>query len=82
MKVFRAGLLSAAAAASALLPFAPPVAATLTPCPDGLVLLPASTVPQGQQKDKNVNGLVCAKLGEDGKYHGGPDDNVVDDIVR
>jgi hypothetical protein len=81
MKIIRAGFLSAAVAASALVSFAPPSPATLTPCPDGLTLVPSSLVPQGQKKDKNNNGLVCAKLGADGEFHGGPDDNVVDDIV-
>jgi hypothetical protein len=83
MKIVRAGFLGAAVAASVLVFFAPPGGAdSPTPCPDSFSPVPASSllVPQGQQKDKNKNGVVCVKLGADGKFHGGPDD-VVDDIV-
>lgn len=48
-------------------------------CPDGLILVPASFVEQGTKKDKNANGLICAKV-QDGKVVGGPDD-AVDDIL-
>jgi hypothetical protein len=40
--------------------------------------VPASLVPQGAKKDKNGNGIVCAKY-QDGQFVGGPDD-FVDDI--
>jgi hypothetical protein len=30
-------------------------------CPDGIHLVPVSAVQNGQVKDKNHNGLVCAK---------------------
>jgi hypothetical protein len=48
-------------------------------CPDRMVLVPASAVVSGDAKDKNNNGVVCAKLV---KATGGPDDrSVVDDII-
>jgi hypothetical protein len=50
-------------------------------CPDNHVILLAATVTNGEKKDKNGNGLVCGKAGADGEFHGGPDDNLVDDIV-
>jgi hypothetical protein len=83
MGIAKAGLLGAAVAASVLVSLAPSASAsTPIPCSDNMSLVPASTVPQGQQKDKNKNGLVCAKLGTDGQFHGGPDDNTIaDDIV-
>jgi hypothetical protein len=51
-------------------------------CPDHMYLVPASTVQSGSAKDKNGNGLVCAKYA-DGGLKGGPDDRsaVSDDIV-
>ena len=50
-------------------------------CPDGMILLPASTLTSGDAKDKNHNGLVCGKF-MDGRVTGGPDDRTaVDDIV-
>ena len=71
-----------AVAASLLMFSAPPASAgSPVPCPDSLVPVPAGSVPQGEQKDKNGNGLVCAYRA-DSKSHGGPDDDsVVDDIV-
>jgi hypothetical protein len=49
-------------------------------CPEGMLLLPASSVTSGAAKDKNDNGLVCAKV-KNGPT-GGPDDrSVIDDIV-
>lgn len=47
-------------------------------CPDGHILLPAEI---GSGNDKNGNGLVCGKIGPDGKVHGGPDDRIDDIIV-
>jgi hypothetical protein len=47
-------------------------------CPDGHILLLAEI---GSGKDKNNNGLVCGKIGDDGKVHGGPDDRTDDIIV-
>jgi hypothetical protein len=80
MKMVRAGFLVADVATSALVLLTPPVIAQPAPCPDGSMPLPASLVPSGDKKDKNDNGLVCAKLLEE--PHGGPDDNsVVDDII-
>jgi hypothetical protein len=38
-------------------------------------------VPGSEKKDRNGNFVVCGKVGPDGKFHGGPDDNLVDDIV-
>jgi hypothetical protein len=84
MKVLRTGLLGVLAVASALMFRAPSTAAdSPSPCPDSFLFpVPASSVPQGAHKDKNGNGIVCARLGSDGQFHGGPDDNsVVDDIV-
>ena len=50
-------------------------------CPDGMVVLLANSVVSGEAKDKNQNGLVCAKY-TDGRSKGGPDDRLVaDDIV-
>jgi hypothetical protein len=82
MKIVRAGFLGAAVVASALMFFAPPAGAdSPTPCADSFLSLPvsASLVPQGEQKDHNGNGIVCAKY-QDGKFVGGPDDTT-DDIV-
>jgi hypothetical protein len=80
MKVVRAGFLVAAVATSALVLFTPPTIAQPTPCPDGSMPFPAELVPSGDKKDKNDNGLVCAKVVEE--PHGGPDDNsVVDDFI-
>jgi hypothetical protein len=81
MKIVRAGFLGAAVVVSVLVFFAPPVGAdSPTPCPDSLLFpVPASSIPQGQQKDHNGNGIVCAKY-QDGKFEGGPDDTT-DDIV-
>jgi hypothetical protein len=80
MKIFRTSFGGAAVVASVLVFFAAPVGAdSPTPCPDNLVPVPASLVPQGPQKDHNGNGVVCAKY-QDGKFVGGPDDTT-DDIV-
>jgi hypothetical protein len=74
------GVLAAIAVVAALALHAQPVAADpVGICPDNLVLIPASAVAQGAQKDHNMNGLVCAKY-QDGKFVGGPDDTT-DDIV-
>jgi hypothetical protein len=60
--------------------FAQPVAGgEPAPCPDGLIQVSAALVPQGTHKDRNGNGLVCAKY-QDGTFVGGPDD-VADDII-
>jgi hypothetical protein len=73
-------VVAATSAATALAVLAPPAAADPAGvCPDSLVLLPATVVVQGDRKDHNQNGLVCAKV-EDGRLVGGPDD-VLDDIV-
>lgn len=45
-------------------------------CPDGQYLFPAASVDKGQQTDKNGDGLICGKIGSDGKFHGGPDDRI------
>jgi hypothetical protein len=80
MKMVRACFLVAAVATSGLVLFTPPTIAEPTSCPDGSMPLPASLVPSGDKKDKNNNGLVCAKLLEEPQ--GGPDDNsVLDDII-
>jgi hypothetical protein len=76
----RAGTFAVMAVGASLALFAQPVAADPAGvCPDSLVLLPASVVVQGAQKDHNQNGLICAKY-QDGQFVGGPDD-MVDDIV-
>ena len=81
MKRTLLAVLAAAALALSTLTFAGPAAADPTStCPDGHVLLPAALV-GGQAKDKNGNGLVCGKVGPDGKFHGGPQDKLVDDIL-
>jgi hypothetical protein len=52
-------------------------------CPDGMMQVPAALVREGERKDRNDNGLVCAKVVDDG-VKGGPDDNpsdVTDDLV-
>jgi hypothetical protein len=57
----------------------PVVADQAVTCPDNFIWpVPASLVPQGAKKDKNGNGIVCAKY-QDGQFVGGPDD-FVDDI--
>jgi hypothetical protein len=43
---------------------------------DGFMPVPAATVQNGVQKDKNGNGFVCAKFA-DGKLVGGPDDDAI-----
>ncbi len=51
-------------------------------CPDGFAPVLAAAVVNGEAKDKNGNGVVCGKLGPDGKVHGGPDDSdLIDDIL-
>lgn len=56
---------------------APPVAADQAGiCPDGFVLIPAASVPNGEKKDQNANGFVCAKF-SDGRLVGGPDDDTI-----
>jgi hypothetical protein len=56
------------------------VADTPVTCPDDFIWpVPASQVPQGDKKDKNRNGIICAKY-QDGQFVGGPDD-FVDDIT-
>jgi hypothetical protein len=70
----------AAAAGSAFVLLAPPAAADpIGICPDNLVPVVSSLVVNGDKKDKNRNGFVCAKI-KDGKIVGGPDD-VTDDIL-
>jgi hypothetical protein len=49
-------------------------------CPDQMYLVPVSTVENGSAKDKNGNGLVCAKY-TDGGFKGGPDDRTVSDDI-
>lgn len=58
-------------------------------CPDGFTPVPDSFVVNGTTKDKNNDGVVCAKLQPSG-FTGGPDDNaplnlpdedVVDDVI-
>ena len=61
------------------LTFARPAAAQAT-CPAQFLPFPAIER-QDERKDKNDNGIVCGKLGPDGKFHGGPDD-VFDDTVH
>ena len=77
----RAVVFLAAAALSVSMPAG--VAADPTSiCPDQMYLVPVSAVQNGPAKDKNGNGLVCAK-NTDGGFKGGPDDRsaVSDDIV-
>ncbi len=59
-------------------------------CPDGHMQVPAEFVNNGEQKDHNDNGLVCAKPStSDPFFTGGPDDrpdefdpnSVIDDTV-
>jgi hypothetical protein len=76
----RTGVVVIVTVAASVSLFVSPVTAEPAPCPDSLAPLPASLVTEGDKKDKNNNGLVCAKLGDDGKFHGGPDD-VTDDII-
>jgi hypothetical protein len=50
-------------------------------CPDYMVLFPSFAIVSGQAKDKNQNGLICAKY-LNGDPKGGPDDrSATDDIV-
>jgi hypothetical protein len=57
------------------------VAASTSICPDGMFIFPTFAVQSGQAKDKNNNGLVCAKY-LNGDTKGGPDDRTtIDDIV-
>jgi hypothetical protein len=70
---------TATAAVSAVL-LAPAGSAQPAPCPDNMLLVPSSLVVNGDKKDKNQNGFVCAKFAPDGTFQGGPDD-VLDDIV-
>ena len=81
MKRTLLAVLAAGALALSTLTFAGPAAADpISTCPDGHILVPV-IVAGGQAKDKNGNGLVCGKLGPDGKFHGGPQDKLVDDIL-
>ena len=58
-----------------------PVAADpLGICPDSMNMAPNSTVPNGDKKDKNHNGFICAKFASNGTFNGGPDDSA-DDII-
>ncbi len=59
-------------------------------CPDGHQQVPAAFVQNGETKDKNDNGLVCAKPSmSDQLFTGGPDDDpdafdpdsVIDDTI-
>jgi hypothetical protein len=53
----------AAAAGSAFVLLAPPAAADpIGICPDNLVPVVSSLVVNGDKKDKNRNGFVCAKI--------------------
>jgi hypothetical protein len=64
------------------LTFAGPAAADPTStCPDGHIPVPAALVDNGAKRDKNGNGIVCGKAAADGTFHGGPDDDVTDDIL-
>jgi hypothetical protein len=50
--------------------------------PDHFLPVPVSVVsPDDAKKDRNGNGIVCGKVGPDGRFHSGPDDTVQDDIV-
>jgi hypothetical protein len=46
----------------------------------GFVPVPAFFVEQGEKKDHNNNGFVCGKF-KDGRFVGGPDESLTDDIV-
>jgi hypothetical protein len=73
----RAGILVVAVVLATLAFDTPPVAADQVGiCPDGFVLIPAASVQNGAKKDKNGNGLVCAKF-TDGTIVGGPDDDTI-----
>jgi hypothetical protein len=73
----RAGILGVAVVLATLGFDAPPVAADQVGiCPDSFVLIPAASVQNGAKKDKNGNGLVCAKF-SDGRLVGGPDDDTI-----
>ena len=48
--------------------------------PDGMTMTPVGAVPNGDKKDKNHNGLICAKFANNGTFNGGPDDSA-DDII-
>jgi hypothetical protein len=55
----------------------PVVADQPAPCADGFILVPAASVPSGDKKDKNNNGLVCGKFDVDRNLTGGPDDDTI-----
>jgi len=75
-------VVTSAAIALSTLTFAGPASADPTStCPDGHIPVPAALVENGARRDKNGNGIVCGKVAADGKFHGGPDDDVIDDIL-
>ncbi len=73
-------IVSAFTAATVLALPAPAGADPNGTCPDQFLLVPAQLVEQGEKKDQNNNGLVCGKF-EDDKLVGGPDENLIDDIL-
>ena len=68
----------AVAATGAALSTPTGLAQTRGVCPDHMMPFLVIQVPDGEKKDRNGNGIVCGKVGSDGKFHGGPDDALDD----
>jgi hypothetical protein len=47
------------------------------PCSNSFTVMASSAVPGGDQKDRNGNGLVCAKFEDGNRLVGGPDDDII-----
>jgi hypothetical protein len=81
-------LASAAAAAGLYASLAVSPAAAELGCPDGMAPVPATFVHNGDKKDHNTNGVVCAKPTACGPSpgadpcRGGPDDDVFGMALR
>ena len=70
---------SAACVAAVIFVFgAAPASGVVRGCPDGMTPAPVIFVNNGEQKDKNMNGVICAKPAPqcvvDGTCPGGPDE--------
>ena len=50
-------------------------------CPDHFVPVPVVFLPDGAKKDRNGDFIVCGKAGQDGSFHAGPDDQIVDNNI-
>src|SRR3712207_6046928 len=74
------GVVAATVAASAAVTAPTPADASRNEfgCPDGMAPFPVVLMQGGEHRDKNGNGIICAKPASDGRFHGGPDDTIDD----